>query len=254
MEICLVKRREYKELEELYNAFKVSKNGKVCIAVGGDGTFIRAARAFNRPILPIYGNDKLSTGFYSDLNLSDIKMAAEKLKKGDYIVEEISKKIEIKFKSKRYYAINEALLRNISEEIAFSVYENENGKRRQLYPFVMSGDGLLVSSAVGSTAYNRAAGGPIILDKDIICMTFINIDGPYSNPIVAKSSAHFEVEIVKNSGVLSADGNKIATLHKGDHFSVSASSLPVRVVRFEGKRETFSEKLEKIIRRRMSKR
>jgi len=253
MKINIVKRRNYKELEMLYKNFSVSDKGRICIAVGGDGTFIRAAREFDCPILPVYGNDALSAGFYADTSLSDIDMIIKRLKKGNYIIEEISKKIEVKFKNRYYYAINEALLRNISEEIAFSVYVKENGRRQRLYPFIMSGDGLLVSSAIGSTAYNRSAGGPIMLDSSSICMTFLNIDGPYSNPIVANSMMEFEVEIVKNAGILSTDGIKIGALHNGDSFSVKLSNRPVRVIRFEDRKENFSEKLEKIITRRMVK-
>jgi NAD+ kinase len=47
----------------------------------------------------------------------------------------------------------------------------------------MSGDGLIVSTKMGSTAYNSSAGGPIVLDTDIMCVTFVNPDAPYSRPV-----------------------------------------------------------------------
>jgi NAD kinase len=92
-----------------------------------------------------------------------------------------------------------------------------------------------------------------MLDSNSMCMTFLNIDGPYSNPIVANNMMEFEVEIVKNAGILSTDGIKVGTLHKGDSFSVKLSNRPVKVIRFKDRKESFSEKLEKIITRRMVK-
>ena len=77
-------KKEYPELSLLKKYFRTGANPDICIAVGGDGTFIRAARECSCPILPVRAEDKGSVGYYSDLSLSDIEMVADALKNGKY--------------------------------------------------------------------------------------------------------------------------------------------------------------------------
>ena len=139
------------------------------------------------------------------------------------------------------------------EEISFRIYEMDNKKRSRIYPFIMSGDGLLVTSMVGSTAYNKSAGGPIILTPNVFCITFLNADGPYNNPLVLDSGKEVEIEIVKYEGMLALDNKKIAKVKRGDRFRIRLSNKVIRVVRLNGVREKFADKLERKIRSKLIK-
>ncbi len=251
MKITIIKKRDYTELAKLKKAFTVDKDGDICIAVGGDGTFIRAARTFEGPILPIRSNEKGSIGYYADLSITDMDYAVEKLKKGEYSIERLSNKIEIEYRGRRYYAVNEAVLNNLLEEVSFKIYENKNGKREEIYPYVMSGDGVLVTSVVGSTAYNKSAGGPILLSPDVFCITFINADGPYRNSIVVDAEREIEIEVVKYKGRLRYDGIEIGTLGTGNSFRIRLSKKELNIIRFGKRREEFGSKLRRIIESRM---
>lgn len=253
MKIKIISKKNYPFLKKFREAFDVSNDGKICIAAGGDGTFIRAAREFNGPILPIRTKENGSIGYYADVSSDDADFAIKKLKKGDYKIERLANRIEITYKGKRHYAVNEVVLNNILEEVSFKVYEFANGKRQALYPFTMSGDGVLVTSVVGSTAYNKSAGGPIILNPDVFCITFINVDGPYRNPIVVNAGQEIEIEVVKYRGKLRYDGLEIGLLKPGDKFRVKLSDKELNVVRFKEFRESFGAKLERIIESRMKK-
>ncbi len=59
VKVCIFSRRNYEEIGAIRKAFEVVQPRKadICIAVGGDGTFIRAAKSFDGPILPVRGND-----------------------------------------------------------------------------------------------------------------------------------------------------------------------------------------------------
>lgn len=253
MKIKIVKKKDFSELKPLYDNFEVSENGDICIAVGGDGTFVRAAREFSGPILPIRSEERGSIGYYSDLNLNDIDFVIKNLKKRRFTVEKLENKIEIDYKGRKYYAVNEALMHNVLEEVSFKIYEIKNGRREELYPYVMSGDGILITSSIGSTAYNKSAGGPLLLIPNVICLTFLNVDGPYRNSIVVDSSKVIEIEVIKYHGVLRYDGVEIKGLKPGDSFRVRVSQKELKIVRFNNKRETLARKLDRIIKSRMAK-
>ena len=253
MKITIVSKKNYKELQKLRDNFTVVKDGSIYVAIGGDGTFIRAARMTDKPVLFIRDDADGSIGYHSDLSIRDLDFAIERLKKRDFYVEQISSKIEVMHRGSRYYAINEASLNHIAEEISFSIYYRTRTGRERIYPFVMSGDGALITSALGSTAYNKSAGGPIILAQNVLCITFLDPDGPYRNPIIVDSRKEIEIEVVKYNGILRYDGTKIARLKPGDTFRMRLSPKRINVVKFRGRSESFADKLERKIRARLLK-
>lgn len=253
MKIKLVAIEEFPQLKELRKAFEISDSGEICIAVGGDGTFVRAAAEFSGPILPIRSGISGSSGYYADLCIDDIPFVIKNLKRKRYTVERLENKIRIVHKGRHYYAVNEASLRNMHQEVSFKIYEVANGKRSEIYPYVMGGDGLLITGATGSTAYNKSAGGPIILSPSVFCLTFLNVDGPYRNPIVVDANRKIEVEIVKYSGILDYDGKRIAAIKPGGRFEVELSDRELDIVRFPGRKESIARKLDRIITSRMVK-
>ena len=252
MKIKIVKKKDYKELRKVYDSFEVSAKGDICLAVGGDGTFVRAAKQHDGTILPIRSEESGSIGYYSDLSLNDIDFAIKALKSKDYYIEKLENKMEVSFKGKRYHAVNEALLHNTLEEVSFKIYELRGKKRYEIYPYTMSGDGILITSSIGSTAYNKSAGGPIMLIPNAMCLTFLNVDGPYRNSIVVDSSKVIEIEVVKYNGQLRYDGEVIKTLKPGDSFKVRVSEKELKIVRFKKRREELARKLDRIIRSRMT--
>lgn len=253
MKITIVKKKRHPELEKLHKNFKVVKSGDIFIAVGGDGTLIRTVRKTNKPVLLIRDEDDGSVGYNSDLKLKDMDFIVNALKRGNYHLENVSNKVELIYNGNHHFAINEVRLNNILEEVSFNIYEVQGGRSDRIYPFIMSGDGLIVTSKMGSTAYNLSAGGPIILTPDVLCMTFLNVDGPYRNPIVMDAEKELEVKIVKYTGMLICDGKKVATVRPGDSFRIRLSNKKINMVRFKGRKVHFSERLERKIRSRMIK-
>ncbi|MCL5008674.1 MAG: hypothetical protein M1156_02170 [Candidatus Marsarchaeota archaeon] len=251
MKISIFAKRNYKELKKLRSAFDIVKDGDIALAVGGDGTFLKAARTTDKPILAIRDSESGSVGYHSDVSLKDIDMLIGKLKRMEYYIETAGRKLEILYRKKRHYAVNEALLINALGEVSFRLYEIKDGTRRELYPYIMSGDGIIMAGAIGSTAYNRSAGGPIILSDKVVCLTFINADGPYQNPLVMDINSEVEISIEKYNANLRYDGINIALLKPGDKFRIKCSDRELKLVRFRGKEEDFSSKLRRIIESRM---
>jgi NAD+ kinase len=246
LRISILSKKDYPEIEKLRRSFEVSKHPQICIAVGGDGTFIRAVKQNAVPILPIRSNEPSSIGYHSDVSLSDMDWIIASLRRGDYTVDPISNFLEVECGGKKSEAINEIRINNINEEVSVSVYEHTGHGKRKIYPYVISGDGLLITGMIGSTAYNRSAGGPIITTPNAICLTFINPDGPYNSPIVFDSASVIEVRIEKYACVLRCDSDQTARLKEGNSFKIRLSKRMINVVKLDGKQESLADKFERL--------
>ncbi len=252
MKVSVVAKRNYTAISLIKKHFEVVRNGDICIAIGGDGTFVHAAMKYDVPILPIRVDEDMSAGFYSDLSTNDMPRIIDGIESGDYDVVDAANKLKLDFSGKEYFAINEISLNHIKQEVSFRVFER-NKTRKKIYPFVIAGDGVVVAGEIGSTAYNRSAMGPILLSNKVMCVTFLNTDGPYRNSLVVDSSSTIEVEVAKYSGILRYDGVDVGVLNKGDLFRVSSSDRKLRLVKMHFKRESLGEKMERIMKRRMER-
>ncbi|MGC8479324.1 MAG: hypothetical protein ACP5M9_01475 [Candidatus Micrarchaeia archaeon] len=253
MKISLVAKKNYPELNKIKKAFDVVKNGKICIAIGGDGTFIKAVQKYSCPIILIRDNSSSSTGYYSDIGIDKLDLVIKMIKDNKYTVDSLGKKLEIIHKNKKYYAVNECYLSTKIGEVQFTICEVKNNKEKTLFPFVISGDGVIISGKIGSTAYNRSAGGPLLLQKDLMCITFINPDGPYRNSLVVGSEKKIRVRITKYDANLVYDNIYVDKTKKGSSFDVMLSNKDIKVIKLDGIEETLGEKLRRIIESKMLK-
>lgn len=252
MKISFFSKKNYPEIErKIRDNFDIVKNGELCIAIGGDGTFIHAVQKVSCPVLLIRDNELDSTGYYSDIGLDKIDEVIKLLKKKEFKIETLGKKLLLVHKNKKYYAVNECYLSNSIGEVSFKIYELINNKRQNIYPFVVGGDGVIVSSEIGSTAYNRSAGGPILLENNLFCITFINPDGPYRNSLVVNSNKTIEIEVSKYEGVLRYDNFTVGKIKTNESFTVKASNKEVKIIKLNGVYESFGDKLRRVIKSKM---
>jgi NAD+ kinase len=242
--IVIVAKRPYEAVEELSKHFEVGEQGEICVAIGGDGTFLEATRKVDCPILLIRSGEKNSLGFHADARLDEFPTVIERLKTGDYEVEE-HRKLRITYGGASFHAVNDVVLfRANPGVIHFRVsYFDERGEVEPLFPDAVKGDGVIIASQIGSTAYNYFAHGPIILSGDMAVVTPIVANYRFS--IVCDHD--FRVELLKNVGSLQCDGVEVGRLKVNDTFTVSRSDRMVRIVRLRGM-ESFSEKLARLSR------
>ncbi|MDZ7838163.1 MAG: NAD(+)/NADH kinase [Actinomycetota bacterium] len=143
-----------------------SKNVELIISVGGDGTFLRAARyAFKREI-PVMGVNAGNLGFLAEIETNQLYTAMENLLEGEYSIEErmlIEGRVwrqgqVVDEQNIPYLALNEfTLTRPILEKIIkMEVIVNDCS----LMDF--GADGIIISTPTGSTAYSLSAGGPVV--------------------------------------------------------------------------------------------
>jgi NAD+ kinase len=241
--IAVVSKRPYSALEELARHFKVCDDGEICIAVGGDGTFLEAARKHDRPILLIRGGEADSLGFHAEADIKNLNKVIERLKSGAYTVEKYPK-LRIGFMGSFFDAVNDAVLvRSGSKVIHCRIeYYDDKGVARSLYPGAVRGDGIVIARQLGSTAYNFFAHGPVLFGIDAVVVTPISAN--YRVSVVSDRS--FRVELIKGVGSLQYDGLEISRVNVGDSFTVARSDKVVRVVRLEDA-ESFSDRLGRLL-------
>lgn len=135
-------------------------NAELIISIGGDGSFLRALHKHNLPDIPIVGINTGNLGFFSETTPKGIDDFLEKYITGDYFIEEIhpiKAKICTKNKCIETEGINEIVVKaNKSRTIHLSISVNDHLIQN------FSGDGILIASSIGSTAYNYSAGGSIV--------------------------------------------------------------------------------------------
>lgn len=155
--------REVKEKLEK-NKFTIVEDGyDLAIAIGGDGSFLRMIKNANFNNKCYYvGINAGTLGFAQEVNIDEIDEFIEILKLGNFKVEDIGvQEVVIKTKKKeiKHCSINEIVVRDEALNTAeFEVYVQDS----LLEDFV--GDGLLVSTSFGSTAYNLSFGGSIVFN------------------------------------------------------------------------------------------
>jgi len=149
-----------------YELIKKHPTIKAILVLGGDGTLLRAVPAAYKFKLPILGINMGNFGFLTENSISDLPEILSLLEK-DELKPEKRAAMKISHGKKSFIALNEG-----------AIMKGPTGKIIHLKLFVngeffttIYGDGLIISTPTGSTAYNLSAGGPIIhpASKVVVC-------------------------------------------------------------------------------------
>ena len=204
------------------------------IVLGGDGTLLSAARAFARDETPILSINLGSLGFLTEIPLSDLYKALESWMAG-------TAPIDTRNMMCGQLVRNGEILRQweILNDIVVS-----KGTIARMADFTVEidgqlvatfrADGVIVSTPTGSTAYNLAANGPIMMP--MVNAMVINPICPHLltlRPIVVPGDVNVTIHIegVPNQTILTADGQEAVELALGDEVHCCRSQYSVRLLR-----------------------
>ena len=139
---------------------KVEENTELIISVGGDGSFLKTIQDFKFPTVPMVVINTGHLGFLAEFAPDEIDEFIDLYKKNDFTIQEVhplKASICTKENSTDIYAVNEIVIKSVcSRTLHLDLRVNENKIQN------FSGDGMLISTPMGSTAYNYSAGGSII--------------------------------------------------------------------------------------------
>jgi NAD+ kinase len=207
---------------------------ELVLALGGDGTFLRAAELVRPAGVPMLGVNLGHVGFLAETELQGFQDAVDAIVNGRYRVEErVTVDAEVVVDgavTDLAWALNEVSIERTNRErmleIAVAVDE------RPLFRFGC--DGLLCSTPTGSTAYAFSIGGPIIWpDVDAMLIVPNAAHALFARPMVVAPSSVIDVDLVSPDydAVLSCDGRRSVDLKAGARVRIRRGAQSVKVVR-----------------------
>ena len=204
----------------------VPKELDCAIVIGGDGSFIEAARVLEERDIPILGINMGTLGYLTEVELNHIDEAIEKVVNGEYSLEE-RMMLEGEFQNgDSNVALNDIVVsrKGALRVIHFRLFVN--GELLNSY----KADGIILSTPTGSTAYNLSAGGPIVEPTaSLIVITPICSHALNTSSIVLSSEDEIMIEIGegRNGSVeevsVAFDGADMVTLFTGDRMKIHKS-------------------------------
>ena len=207
---------EYTELDEAL------EDAVLVVSLGGDGTIMHTARRMVGHKVPIIGVNLGSVGFLSELERSDIGHLVTAAQ-GDFtptprmmLKVELVRKGEVVFSS---YALNDATVHGVMQ----IVHVIACGDGRRILEF--NGDGIVISSPTGSTAYSMSAGGPLVEPTvENIILTPICPHALLARSCVLAPDRIVTIELsrLRSKAMLSVDGVDVA-IEEGDVVRVRKS-------------------------------
>ncbi len=184
---------------------KMCKSVDFIVALGGDGTLISVARRSYRFDKPILGINAGKLGFLTDINPENIQEFLDKYLAGEYRIDK-RMVIEIQNNDTKLYAFNDVVISKefISSMIHVDVDTNESHLNRYY------GDGLIISTPTGSTAYNLSAGGPVVYPlTESFILTPICPHSLTQRPLVLPSHFEIDLQVHEENAKLIIDGQEI---------------------------------------------
>ncbi|MEX1247494.1 MAG: NAD(+)/NADH kinase [Anaerolineales bacterium] len=205
------------------------------VAVGGDGTMLRAGHLCAPLGIPLLGINEGHFGFLIELEPEDWRSMLPRLVGGEYRFEErMLIHVELWRAGKllgNWEAVNEAFVGR--GRVARPVHLAASLDGQLLTTYVA--DGLIISTATGSTAYALAAGGPV-LPPTLRNMVLVPVAAHLSmeRAIVLAEGASIRVEFERGEdGVLSVDGQQPVDVRIGDWVELRAGEHNLRFLRFQ---------------------
>ena len=221
-------------------------SAEMILTFGGDGTILRTARASADSGVPILGINMGGKGFMAELEVEEIELINSAALGAYEIENRMMLDAEIIRDHRTVYsdfALNDIVLRGYNKVIDMTLY----GDEQIISDFV--GDGVIIATPTGSTAYSMAAGGPIVEPSaHNIIVTPICAHLLEAKPYVLASDRRVSIAVgfYKHSpAFLSADGSERVEIYSGDVINVRKSSRYTRLVRVSN-RSFYSKVSEKL--------
>ena len=214
------------------------------VCLGGDGSTLQAARAAAPLGLPVFGVNCGTLGFLSGCEVQNCRQALEAVLDGKGIINpRFMLHTAVKTASGALIgeglAFNDCVIRS-AQARAFSLETDFNGRELQKY----FGDGIIVSTPTGSTAYSLAAGGPIIAPEvDVFLLTPICPHSLGQRPLILPADGAIiftpAFKYPEDQATASLDGQINFPLEAGSRVVISRSTVRARLITLPG-RDFFS--------------
>jgi len=212
------------------------KGAEVVLVLGGDGTLIHVACEHIELGVPFFGINTGTLGFLTAVEGKDWQEAIERIIKGDYFVSErmtLEASIEANSKSQtlnsKFRALNDVVVKGVYRVVDLEIRVNG-------HDFMTTrGDGVILATQTGSTAYSLSAGGPII-DPNVDCLlvTPINAHGLPIPSVALSPNDAVEIKITAGDDIsLIIDGQEHTKISQSQSVKVQRGKYRVKLGYFD---------------------
>jgi NAD+ kinase len=218
-----------------------------CIIVfGGDGTMLWTARKVAKAGTPVIGINMGHLGFLTEIDVPEALDDLGKILDGQYFLEERMMLEASVYRDgsivENSVSLNDAVISKgaIARLIHLGLYVNDQLVNKY------HGDGLIIASPTGSTAYSLSAGGPLVSpDHDLILLTPICPHSLWARPVVIAPDSVIKVALLSDGGAvtLTMDGQYVFSLRQDDQIIIRRSPRKAKFLRITGR--NFFEVLRK---------
>ena len=212
------------------------QNAEMVICFGGDGTILHMAKAATRKGSPILGVNIGTMGFMAELESTELDKLA-RLAAGEFTLDS-RMMLDVTVQRDRDIIFHDICLNDVVvTKGAVARIVHLQVKCDGIQAMESGGDGVIISTPTGSTAYSFSAGGPIVEpEANNIIITPICAHDVGSRCIVASDKRVVTVEMVRNArrnAYLSVDGGRAVRLNMGDVATIKKSNLETKLVRLK---------------------
>ena len=206
------------------------------ICFGGDGTILHMAKAATRQGIPLLGVNIGTMGFMAELESGEISQLS-RLADGDYTVDS-RMMLDVTVHRGRDIIFHDICLNDVAiTKGAIARIVHLGVQCDGVQAMQCDGDGLVIATPTGSTAYSLSAGGPIVEpEANNIIITPICSHDMSSRCMVASEKRIITVGLIKNAhrnAFLSVDGGKAQKLSLGDVATIRRSNLVTKLIRLK---------------------
>ena len=212
------------------------QNAELVICFGGDGTILHMAKAATRKNVPILGVNIGTMGFMAELESTELDQLA-RLASDDYTLDK-RMMLDVVVQRDRDIIFHDIGLNDVViTKGAVARIVHLSVKCDGVQAMECGGDGVIIATPTGSTAYSLSAGGPIVEpEAHNILITPICAHDVMSRCMVASEKRVITVGLTMNArrnAFLSVDGGKALRLNMGDVATIKKSDLLTRLVRLK---------------------
>lgn len=210
----------------------------IVICFGGDGTILHMAKAATRHGIPILGVNIGTMGFMAELESSELELL-RRLANDDYSVDK-RMMLDVTVHRDRDIIFHDICLNDAAiTKGAVARIVHLKIKCDSVEAMECGGDGVIISTPTGSTAYSLSAGGPIVEpDANSILVTPICAHDVASRCMVVSEKREITVELSKNArrnAFISVDGGKALRMNVGDVATIRKSPFVTKLVRLKNR-------------------
>ena len=214
-------------------AAAAAHGAELVVALGGDGTLLRAAELSRPALAPLLGINLGHVGFLAEVDRSDLDATAERIVARSYDVEERltldvtvlrgADAVEVN------WALNDVSVEKASRERMLDTLVEVDGRPLSRW----TGDGIVCATPTGSTAYAFSAGGPVVWPSvQALLVVPISAHALFARPLVISPESRITVQVHSAEGAIAfCDGRRTMDLREGDRVEVGRGAQPVRLAR-----------------------